>query len=524
MDKEEPQYCKKNPKSLDRIDNCLQFDEEILNYNQDIDSLTLTKNKKEKSINIKKLKECIKNFKWDEISDDWSIVHLPRYGAQYETIILDPKQNCSSTNPLYKHRQWLEFIYNNEKLQLTDQTIAKICEVSTPTINKWRKKFDIPKKLGTGRWIHEGRVELYMSKEYQHPEIITNKKGVIRYEHVVVMEQYLSKHPELEISKKYLVKGKYLKKGTIVHHINYIPLDNKIENLWVFGSRKEHILSGKTLYGCFRDLIKLNQIFFKKGKYYINRQFNYKNLSLSEIKKKTLKSEAIIRYKNIDVVKETIKKIDWDSLSEDWTVKYYHSSRTPFRMILLNPYLDCSKENPLYRHKEWIKHLVYDREFNLTDSRLGMVCGISKSKALYWRERVHNIYTRNKLSGYGRYIKKEGTKEIIMIRVPEDYSNPFAKNNKYFMREHRYIMERYLSEHPELQISHKYLLDGKYLKSKCEVHHINFDSSDNRLDNLWVCESGQEHQLIERSLLNFVNDLLEAKLIVFRKGEYSLDY
>ena len=111
-----------------------------------------------------------------------------------------------------------------------------------------------------------------------------------------------------------------------------------------------------------------------------------------------------------------------------------------------------------------------------------------------------------------------------MIRVPEDYSNPFAKSNRNFMREHRYIMERYLSEHPELQISHNYLLDSKYLKSKCEVHHINFDSLDNRLDNLWVCESGQEHQLIEGSLLNFVDDLLKAKLIVFRKGEYSLDY
>ena len=92
------------------------------------------------------------------------------------------------------------------------------------------------------------------------------------------------------------------------------------------------------------------------------------------------------------------------------------------------------------------------------------------------------------------------------------------------MREHRYIMERYLAEHPELEISRKYLLDDNYLKSTCVVHHINFDANDNRLENLWVCENGYEHQLIESSLLTFVDELLKSRLIVFRKGEYSLDY
>ncbi|KKM20116.1 hypothetical protein LCGC14_1648790 [marine sediment metagenome] len=523
MDKEEPQNCKKNPKSLDRKDIYLQLDDEILYYNQDNDSLTLAKSEEEKSIIINKLKESIKNFEWDKISDDWSIVHLPRYRAQYETIILDPKQNCSRTNPLYKHRQWLEFIYNNEKLKLTDLIIAQTCEVTTSTINRWRKKLNIPTKVGNGRWIHEGRVNLYMPKEYQHPDIISNKKGVIRYEHVVVMERYLSGHPELGISKKCLVEGKYLKRGCIVHHINYNPQDNRIENLWVFENHTEHNLSGKTLYSCFSDFIKLNQIFFKNGKYYLNRHFNFKDLSLLEIKKKVLKSKAIIPYKDINLVKEAIKKIDWDSFSDDWTVKYYPTSRTPYKTILLNPYLDCTNENPLYRHKEWVKRLVYDKEFNLTDSRLGKICGIPKSKALYWRERVHNIYTRAKLRGFKRYLKKEGTKEIILIRVPEDYANPFAEKNRGFMREHRYILERYLAEHPELEISRKYLFDDKYLKSTCVVHHINFDSNDNRLENLWVCENGYEHQLIESSLLTFVDELLKSKLIVFRKGEYSLD-
>ena len=152
-------------------------------------------------------------------------------------------------------------------MKLTDLTIAQICEVTNSTINRWRKKLFIPTKIGTGRWIHEGRVKLYMPKEYQHPEIIPNKKGVIRYEHVVVMERYLSEHPELEISKKCLVKGKYLKKGCVVHHINFVPLDNRLENLWVCESGYEHQLIESSLLAFVDELLQSKLLVFRKGVY-----------------------------------------------------------------------------------------------------------------------------------------------------------------------------------------------------------------------------------------------------------------
>ena len=126
MGKEEQKFSKKKTKSLDHNGSYPQFDDEVPNLTQDIGSLKLTKKEKDISIKIIVLKEKIKNFEWDKISDDWRVKYLPRKGAEYETILIDPKQDCSRKNPLYIHKEWLERIYNDEELKLTDLTIAQI--------------------------------------------------------------------------------------------------------------------------------------------------------------------------------------------------------------------------------------------------------------------------------------------------------------------------------------------------------------------------------------------------------------
>ncbi|MFX1297297.1 MAG: hypothetical protein ACFFD2_20890 [Promethearchaeota archaeon] len=474
--------------------------------------------KNEKS--TQKLREMIRNIDWNVITTDWKI-NLRKNQYPATEIQLNPRQDCSRVNPLYKHRIWLETVYTNKELNLTDKKISEICGVHLDTIQRWRKIHNISAKDWTnGKWVDErGYVKLLMPKDYLHPELVPIKGRNVRMEHVIVMEKYLSKHPELEWSKKYLIDGKYLKLGTIVHHINFNKSDNRLENLWLSENIKSHKKVESTLNECFRDLIKLNQIGFKNENYYKNNNFDCRDLSSSRIKE-ILEPISINPYKDINLIKEEIKKINWNEISDNWIVKIYKNQNISEKEIKLDPYSDCTDKNPLYMHREWVNRLVHDKEFNLTVRRLADLCGVDRGVIHYWSKVKHKINMENEKRGFGRYQHSAGG---IWMRVPENYENPIAKNNKGWMYEHRYTMERYLADNPELDLSKKYLIDGKYLKSDCIVHHINFDPLDNRLENLWICENQIEHRKLETSLTPLIDDLIRSNHISFRNGEYILN-
>lgn len=118
---------------------------------------------------VNKIKEYLKHVNWHEISDDWKIQVYS--GRGYKTITLNPYQDCSESNPLYMHKQWLEWVYTNEKLNLTDQLIAEICGfINNKTIGNWRAKFNIKTKT-ISHYLKNGYKFLRMPKEYRHPEI-----------------------------------------------------------------------------------------------------------------------------------------------------------------------------------------------------------------------------------------------------------------------------------------------------------------------------------------------------------------
>ena len=114
----------------------------------------------------------------------------------------------------------------------------------------------------------------------------------------------------------------------------------------------------------------------------------------------------------------------------------------------------------------------------------------------------------------------------IWIKIPNNYKNPYATkySRQNTMSEHRYAMEKFLAKHLELEISQKSLLDGKFLKPEYKVHHINLDTIDNRLENLWVCEEHKGHHSVHTSLLRIVEPLINAGFLAFKKGKYCLNY
>lgn len=470
---------------------------------------------------LDKINECLKQVNWTDISKDWKIQVYA--GKGYKSITLNPSQDCSKSNPLYKHEKWLKWVYTNKDLNLNDQSIAKICDnISNKTIGNWRARFDIETKE-IANYIKDGYRFLYMQKEYKHPKFNPiGDKRIYRQEHIVKMEKHLnnvltseelSQHPCLvENDGKY-----YIENGSVVHHINHNRLDNRIENLWLYKNDMEH--KNSNINECLSGLIKLNQVSFSDGNYCLNHDYDYRYLNRDKINE-VLEKKSLDNYENLNKVKETIKNMDWSGM--DWNIEYKLRNFAPIEKIQLNPKEDCSEKNPLYRHKGWVERIVRDKRFNLTDSRLCELCGISERTARRYRKEKYNIPAEYR--GFDRYMGKNSSdKNIIFKKVDKSYGNPFAveKANSIQMREHRYIMEKHLAREPKL--NKDYLINGKYLKPNCPVHHINLDKLDNRLENLYPCNNCSEHNKIHSSLIKLIDEMMKSSLIIFKNGKYVLD-
>jgi len=73
--------------------------------------------------------------------------------------------------------------------------------------------------------------------------------------------------------------------------------------------------------------------------------------------------------------------------------------------------------------------------------------------------------------------------------------------------EHCVIMEKYI---------------GRKLTKAERVHHINEDKADNRLENLFLCESQQEHMKVHNTANDALKILVDLGYISFKDGKYFL--
>jgi hypothetical protein len=110
----------------------------------------------------------------------------------------------------------------------------------------YRKKRQNKKKRAINGYI--------LIKDYNHPNRNSHNDVL---EHIKVMTKKL-KRP--------------IKKGEIIHHINYIRDDNRINNLHLYKNHSEHMGASRSLFKLVDKLLKLKIIKFKNGEYVMNKR------------------------------------------------------------------------------------------------------------------------------------------------------------------------------------------------------------------------------------------------------------
>ena len=95
----------------------------------------------------------------------------------------------------------------------------------------WNRGKNIKNWKG-GKKKHGEYTQVLIGKEHPYSDL----HGYIM-EHRYVMEEWLK---ETDIESKYLIKKKYLSPIAKVHHKNHNKSDNRIENLEIVTSQKEH--------------------------------------------------------------------------------------------------------------------------------------------------------------------------------------------------------------------------------------------------------------------------------------------
>jgi hypothetical protein len=130
----------------------------------------------------------------------------------------------------YTNRNWLYKMYIENNL--SQKSIAKLCGINQSIISRKLSYFHIPTRKFCGR------SDIYCSR-YKGGRTKTSKGyiHILSHNHPRVnSRKYVPE--QILIAEKQL--NRFLSEKEVIHHINEIKDDNRIENLYLFPSEQEH--------------------------------------------------------------------------------------------------------------------------------------------------------------------------------------------------------------------------------------------------------------------------------------------
>lgn len=163
---------------------------------------------------------------------------------------------------------WSNYIRAQKKHNRNGETFCRKCSAkknAQPKIGKkWKKK---PEQIKMGPDHPSWKGGKYINNEGY--VMINTKIGATREEDEVGWARYKKEH--LIIMENHL--DRELRKGEVVHHINGIKTDNRIENLFLISSDREHRQLHIELMKIGYLLIQNGFLDFQCGQYTLNEKF-----------------------------------------------------------------------------------------------------------------------------------------------------------------------------------------------------------------------------------------------------------